>query len=144
MKTNKLYSYLLVSIQFCSIFFIIVLNISLFKNGIVLFFLIVGLAIGLNAIKTNKDFNIIPEIKNQACLVTHGIYRYIRHPMYFSLIVAFFGFFIYADIITKLLYMILFLVLFLKAKKEEKLWHHYDKCYEEYKRKTKMFIPFIL
>jgi protein-S-isoprenylcysteine O-methyltransferase Ste14 len=122
----------------------IVLNLSFLKNFTVLFFLILGIAIGLNAIKTNKDFNIIPEIKNEACLVTHGIYKYVRHPMYFSLMVAFFGFFIFGDFKTKLFYIIMFLAVFLKAKKEEKLWQNLDKCYEEYKRKTKMFIPFFL
>jgi protein-S-isoprenylcysteine O-methyltransferase Ste14 len=116
----------------------------LFKNYIVIFLLICGGIIGLIAITTNKEFNVIPEIKDEACLVTHGIYKYIRHPMYFSLTVAFFGFFIFGDLITKLFYIIMFLALYLKAKKEEILWQKHDKCYIEYKQKTKMFIPFLL
>ena len=144
MLQSRLYSYLLVTIQFGSIGAMLLLQWELLKNPIVSLLLLAGLAVGLYAIYCNKNFNIIPEIKEEACLVRHGIYNYIRHPMYFSLMLAFFGFFIFGDEEIKLLYLLLLSVLYLKADKEEKLWHCHSEEYAAYKQKTKMFIPFVL
>ncbi len=103
-----------------------------------------GIAVGLWAVKLQKRFNIIPEIHCDAELITDGIYAYIRHPMYFSLLLAYFGLFIFGDIMTKIAYLALFGVLYLKAKKEEALWCFQTKAYEDYKQKTKMFIPYLV
>ncbi len=139
---DRLYSYILVSIQFLSLGAMVFFDYSLLKDPFALTLLIIGLGVGLYAIYCNKKFNIIPEINEEACLVTHGIYRYVRHPMYFSLLVAFFGFFLLGSLVTKALYIILIIVLYLKARKEERLWHCKDDAYADYKRQTKMFIPF--
>lgn len=106
-------------------------------------FLIVGLGIGLTAIGDMKKFNIIPEIHCEASLVKHGIYRYVRHPMYFSLLVAFFGFFLFGGVVTKFFYITMFIAVFLKAKKEERLWCEKESEYERYKKETKMLVPYI-
>ena len=144
MRSSKLYSYLLVAIQFGSIGGMIWLDYRLLANPVVLLFLLAGLAVGLYAIYCNKNFNIIPEIKEDACLVRHGIYRYIRHPMYFSLMVSFFGFLLFGSQESRMLYLLLLTVLYLKADKEEKLWHCRDKEYAKYMQETKMFIPYLL
>ncbi len=142
---NKAYSYLLVALQFGAIGLMLYSDhMLLFHNPLVAVMLLAGLGIGLSAVLTNRKFNIIPEINEEACLVTHGIYRYVRHPMYFSLLVAFFGFFIFGSLVSKAAYVLLIVVLFLKAKKEERLWHCKDEEYARYKRRTKMFIPFVL
>ena len=144
MQSSKLYSYLLVAIQFGSIGGMIWLDFKLLTHPLVLLFLVAGLAVGLYAIYCNKNFNIIPEIKEDACLVRHGIYRYIRHPMYFSLMVSFFGFLLFGSGESRLLYLLMLTALYLKADKEEKLWHCHDKEYARYKEQSKMFIPFVL
>ncbi len=144
MQSSKLYSYLLVAIQFGSIGGMLLLDYRLLANPLVLLFLISGLAVGLYAVYCNKNFNIIPEIKEDACLIRHGIYRYIRHPMYFSLMVSFLGFALFGSDESRMLYLLLLTVLYLKADKEEKLWHCKDEEYTRYKQKTKMFIPFLL
>ena len=144
MQSSKLYSYLLVSIQFSSIGVMLWLDYKLLANPLALLFLAVGLTIGVYAIYCNKNFNIIPEIKEDACLVRHGIYRYIRHPMYFSLMVGFFGFFLLGSSQSRIFYLLMLTALYLKADKEEKLWHCHDEEYARYKERTKMFIPFIL
>jgi len=144
MRSSKLYSYLLVAIQFGSIGGMLILDYRLLREPIVLLFLLCGLAVGLYAIYCNKNFNIIPEIKENACLVRHGIYRYIRHPMYFSLMVSFFGFVLFGSGASRIMYFLMLTVLYLKADKEEKLWHSHDQEYAKYKEKTKMFIPFVL
>ena len=144
MQSSKLYSYLLVAIQFGSIGGMLWLDFKLLAHPLVLLFLVAGLAVGLYAIYCNKNFNIIPEIKENACLVRHGIYRYIRHPMYFSLMVSFFGFLLFGSQESRILYLLLLTVLYLKADKEEKLWHCRDEEYARYKEETKMFIPFLI
>jgi protein-S-isoprenylcysteine O-methyltransferase Ste14 len=122
----------------------VLLEYPLFKNLFVDLFFILGSIVGLTAITTNKEFNIIPEIKENACLITHGIYRYVRHPMYTSLIVMFFGFFLFGSLLAKFFYLLLLSVLYLKATKEEKLWHCEDPKYAKYKNSSKMFLPFLV
>jgi len=90
------------------------------------------------------NFNITPEIKDNAKLIQSGPYRYIRHPMYFALIFGVFGlllkFFSYINLIA---FFLLILAVTLKAKKEERLWLQHHSEYEEYLQNTKMIIPFI-
>jgi protein-S-isoprenylcysteine O-methyltransferase Ste14 len=47
-----------------------------------------GLILGLWALNHNKrgNFNIQPKLKDGCHLVTSGAYKYIRHPMYTSVI----------------------------------------------------------
>lgn len=143
MQSSKLYSYLLVSLQFGSIGGMLWFDWEILKKPIVLLLMSGGLGIGLYAVYCNKNFNIIPEIKKSACLVRHGIYHYIRHPMYFSLMIAFLGFLLFGNEQSRILYLLLLTVLYLKADKEERLWSCHDEEYTDYKQRTKMFIPFI-
>ena len=78
-------------------------------------------------------------------LVTSGVYRYIRHPFYSSLLFLAWGiFFKRITWIGLLLALLATIFLFLTAKKEEKenIEFFGDK-YQEYMTHTKMFIPFI-
>jgi len=116
-------------------------------------FLYVGLAvmafggvIGLLAIKEqgSGNFNIRPDIKEGCSLVTTGIYAYVRHPMYLSVLVMMFGFvLIYPLPYEMVLYFVLLLVLVTKMLYEEKLWACHDAKYLEYKKRVKRLIPFI-
>ncbi|MEW5881144.1 MAG: methyltransferase [Pseudomonadota bacterium] len=47
-------------------------------------------AVGIAALAANRpgNFNIRPEVKDGARLVTHGIYSRVRHPMYASVLLA--------------------------------------------------------
>lgn len=113
--------------------------------GIILF--LVGLSIGLWALNHNKrgNFNIQPKLKEGCRLVTTGIYRYIRHPMYTSVITMMLGVLVSTPTLTEVVFfLLLILVLVLKAKREEALWCMHDQAYLEYKSKTKLFIPYIL
>lgn len=144
---NKLYSYILVFMQFALIMALLYINQSIFNNLLSLFISSIGFFFGVYAIYCNSlsNFNIIPEIKDEALLIKTGAYKYIRHPMYFAVFLIMLGVVITnISYINFVLYMFLILTLFLKAKKEEKLWINRIKEYEKYKSKTKMFIPFIL
>ena len=86
------------------------------------------------------------EFGNTISLVQEGIYRYIRHPMYGSLLFLTFGaMFKYISIITVSLAVLTLVFLIFTAKIEEKeniKYFGFD--YEEYMKKTKMFIPFVI
>ncbi|WP_263832613.1 methyltransferase family protein [Sulfurospirillum oryzae] len=144
---SKSYSYILVSLQF------IFIAILLIKHGLhipsifplLLFF--IGACFGIYALQYNKlgNFNITPEIKANASLITTGAYRYIRHPMYFSVLVIMLGVVVSKPTLLSLfIYALLVVTLFLKAQKEEMLWMEQSNEYKNYRQKTKRIIPFVL
>ena len=92
-----------------------------------------------------KNINIIPEIKEDAVLITTGAYAYIRHPMYFSVLIMMLGV-VVADVnmISMGLYLLLIIILLLKAHKEEKLLMEKSEAYRAYRQRTKSIIPFIV
>ena len=113
--------------------------------GILVF--LIGATVGLFALFRNKlgNFNIQPKMKENAKLITTGIYAYIRHPMYLSVLLMMLGVFISSPSKIEALFLcLLTIVLVLKAKKEESLWSKKSQEYVEYKKRTKLFIPFIL
>jgi len=91
------------------------------------------------------NFNIVPEIKEGCSLITTGPYRFIRHPMYTSVLLVGLGALSYGFAIFKLgLMLALIIVMALKARREEKYWCESSDEYRSYQKKTKMFIPFVL
>jgi protein-S-isoprenylcysteine O-methyltransferase Ste14 len=79
-------------------------------------------------------------------LITSGFYRYIRHPLYLSLILGGFGVMM-KDLkwLSVILALINLLALYLTAKVEEKeMIKRFGQDYEEYMCTTKMFIPYVL
>ncbi len=85
------------------------------------------------------------KFENTANLVKDGVYKYIRHPMYSSLLFLSLGaMFKNISIFTILLEILILLFLFLTAKFEEKEnLEFFGEAYKEYMTETKMFIPFI-
>ena len=108
--------------------------------------LIIGIIIGLLAIKEHKrgNFNIRPDIKENCELVTSGIYTYVRHPMYLSVLVSMFGvaviYFTYYEFV---LFIMLLVTLLVKLFYEESLWKCHSPDYIEYLQRTKRLIPFV-
>ena len=90
------------------------------------------------------NFNVVPEIREHAKLVITGPYQYVRHPMYSALILFMAGIILHSfSWLNLLFFSIMIVAVALKALKEEKLWHHHDRAYEAYYKKTKMIIPYI-
>lgn len=79
-------------------------------------------------------------------LVVSGMYRYVRHPLYFALIVLFIGFaLLYPDFRTWVLVIAMLIYIVVGSKLEErKLTQRYGKAYKDYCRKTKRWIPFVI
>ncbi len=144
---KKLYSYTLVTSQFVLIGILLFHSKSIFSSFLALFIFMCGAIIGIYALWTNnlKNINIIPEIKEDAVLITTGAYTYIRHPMYFSVLVMMLGVVVLEwSLFKTLLYVLLTMVLLLKAKKEEMLWIEKSEAYKDYRKKTKSIIPFVV
>lgn len=85
------------------------------------------------------------ELEKTTILVTEGVYRYIRHPLYSSLFVLGWGIFfkspswlggVLAAAGT------IFLVLTARAEEGENI-RFFGAAYQEYMKRTKMFIPFL-
>jgi len=84
-------------------------------------------------------------IENTTSLVQTGIYRYVRHPLYLSLILGSAGVFLkQIDLFTTILFGISLISIYLTAKFEEaENQLKFGVNYTQYIQKTKMFIPFI-
>ena len=105
-----------------------------------------SLVIGFFAIMKNKigNFNIRPTIKDDSILITNGIYAYIRHPMYLSVLLLMLSILIISfSIIQLCLYLLLFVTLIYKLKYEENLWRNNSIEYSKYMDTTKRLIPYI-
>jgi protein-S-isoprenylcysteine O-methyltransferase Ste14 len=85
------------------------------------------------------------QFENSTHLVETGIYRFIRHPMYGSLMMLGLGiFFKRVTALTSVVALVVVLALVLTALIEEgEMRARFGEEYEVYKRKTKRFIPFL-
>jgi len=109
-------------------------------------FLVLGLGVGLLAILKHplNNFNIRPDIKENCLLMTDGIYAYMRHPMYFSVIVSMLGILLLKfSVLELVLYTLLVVNMLVKMFYEESLWNCEGKEYSEYSKNTKRLIPYI-
>jgi protein-S-isoprenylcysteine O-methyltransferase Ste14 len=80
-----------------------------------------------------------------SALVTTGIYRYIRHPLYSSLVLLVWGIFFKVPSLPGIALTLTatgFLILTAKADEAE-CTRFFGSDYSEYMKKTKMFIPFV-
>jgi len=140
-------SKILVFIQFFVIFLMILplgQETRYFEFG--MFFIVVGAIIGALALTKNKlgNFNITPDIREECILVTDGIYKYIRHPMYTSVLTMMFGLaFMYLSWYEIVLFFILFINLLVKMFYEERLWHCEGEEYLEYTKSTSRLVPLV-
>jgi len=144
---GKIYPKLLVLLQFGIIGLMVLFSHGVLSSVLGIAIFLFGLILGLWAIDHNKrdNFHIQPNLKDSCQLITTGAYRYIRHPMYTSVITMMFAVLVATPTLIELLFFTtLIVVLVLKAKREEILWCGHDEAYIEYKKRTKLFIPYIL
>ncbi|WP_321324405.1 isoprenylcysteine carboxylmethyltransferase family protein [Thiomicrorhabdus sp.] len=139
-------SFSLVTLQF-GLIALLLLQLPLSLNTFVLIVEAIAVFIGLWAVQAMHlgHFNIVPDPMPDIELVTDGPYRFIRHPMYFS-IVLFFLPLVILDLswIGLSLFGALFITLFIKLTYEESLLIEKLPHYQIYQERTKKIIPFIL
>ena len=86
-------------------------------------------------LQLNTSLSPFPAPKKDAKLVTDGIYKYMRHPIYIGILLLCFGISLFQQDISKLLVSILLSLLFyFKSSYEETLLvEKYGSAYEEYR-----------
>jgi len=103
-----------------------------------------AVALGLWTLFHNRpgNFNIRPEPKTSARLVTSGPYRYLRNPMYSALLLfAAAEVIAYRDAWKIACWFLLALVLLGKAMLEERWLRAHFPAYADYARRVRRFIP---
>lgn len=146
MKVKKLYPYLLVTFQMCSLFFIAVSASVISNNSAGMLVEATGIFLAIHAIYIVKlsNVNITPTVKKDSELVTSGPYRIIRHPMYIAQIIAVIPLIIdYFSWYRLLAFTVLLITLLIKIQYEEKQLVAHFPSYSDYKKKTYKLIPYI-
>ena len=146
-KTSNDYIY--VGIQFILFtVYIIPVTFVTFASGTIIsiisvILIVLGLLMGLlSVIQLNKNLSPFPSPINGGELIDTGIYNYIRHPIYTSILSTLFGYGLYSASGYKILLTIALLVLFFyKSKYEEKKLSSVFYSYPDYMKRTGRFLP---
>lgn len=123
----------------------------LLNNGMIeylgLLLIGMGVVLRLAVIKAlGRFFTADVTIRQDHRLKKDGFYKYLRHPSYSASLLSFIGFGVSLNnLVSLLIVFILILTAFsFRIKIEEKtLTEHFGTEYEDYKKSTKRFIPFI-
>ena len=108
---------------------------------------LLGLGITIWARRTlARNWNVDVVFKEDHELITHGPYRYARHPIYTGLLTMFLGTAVARGRIDGFLAVVFCLLSFwIKLKQEEKLMlQHFPDSYPDYKQRVKALVPFVL
>ncbi len=135
-----------VVIQFGAIFFLIgnaqLNNFNIISTTLLILSLLIGLIAFVNMKISN--LNITPALKEDHQLITVGIYNYIRHPMYTSVMLACLGLLLTnITLVSQMVMLVLIIDLFLKSNLQERLLSKRFSYYKNHQKKTGKFLPFI-
>jgi protein-S-isoprenylcysteine O-methyltransferase Ste14 len=98
--------------------------------------------VGLGMLQLNKNLSPFPTPKKDSALITSGLFKYVRHPIYTGILIAAFFLAFYLHSGYKFIVFLLLLILFYyKSKYEEKALLQKFPEYESYKANTGRFIP---
>lgn len=90
------------------------------------------------------NFNIAPDFKPGAIFVNKGPYKFIRHPIYTTVLLSILCLVInYFSVLRLSIFIFLSITLIMKITFEEKILSDKFDSYREYKIKTKKLIPYI-
>ncbi|WP_447969976.1 methyltransferase family protein [Nitrospira sp. M1] len=139
-------STLLVGVQFVCIGIIVLTGPIIVSTGWLLALEIAGFVVGLWAFQamTVKNLHVFPEVHERSVLVTHGPYRFIRHPMYTALLLCTFAMILNEFSMLRLIVWLgLGIDLIAKLTYEETLLVQHFQEYSDYQRQTARLVPFI-
>ncbi|KUJ71317.1 isoprenylcysteine carboxylmethyltransferase family protein [Thiomicrospira sp. WB1] len=142
---HPLISYTLVGVQFATMGGLLLTG-PWIHSGWEFIFQILGIGLGLWAVQTMHlgHFNIIPDPRPDSKLVQAGPYRWLRHPMYTSILLFFTPLVIVAPTPLRwALLSLLLLDLLLKLHYEEALLKERFADYPDYQQRTHKLMPFI-
>jgi protein-S-isoprenylcysteine O-methyltransferase Ste14 len=104
---------------------------------------ILGFTVVLVALfNLDKSLTAFPTPKNNSELITSGLYKYVRHPIYTGILLTVFGYSIYSMSISRLTVSLLLSILFyFKTNYEEQKLSDKYTVYQAYKLKVGRFLP---
>lgn len=147
---NPLFSYSLVTLQFAFIgilLYLLFIQTPYVANGIALTLQILSTFIALWAalhLQKKGRFNIVPDPRPDCLLVDTGPYKYVRHPMYLSILLFFITTIAFQPTPDNMLTLVLLAaILVYKLNYEEQLLTQQVMGYRKYQHQTKKLIPFI-
>jgi protein-S-isoprenylcysteine O-methyltransferase Ste14 len=97
-------------------------------------------------LKHREDDSQLLAFEKTSTLITTGVYHYIRHPLYCSLLLLAWGLFFKSPTWSGVLLVMagtLFLIATAKADEAECI-RFFGSSYQEYMKRTKMFVPFLV
>ena len=106
---------------------------------------ILGIIIALiAAINLGKNLTPLPRPKDNAELVQAGLYRWVRHPIYFGVIVLSLGWGLIQQSTLVWLYVLIIAIFFdIKSRKEEQWLVERFPAYTDYQGRVRKLIPWI-
>ena len=95
-------------------------------------------------LRLGRNLTPLPHPKDSCELVEHGLYAWVRHPIYCGIILAAFGWALYVQGVLSLLWAALLVVFFdIKSRREEAWLAARFPAYADYRRRVRKLIPFI-
>ena len=119
------------------------------SNGLLLWFgygiFILGTVIALMAaINLGKNLTPLPRPKDNAELIQDGLYRFVRHPIYFGVIVLSVGWGLIQQSTLVWLYILIITIFFdIKSRKEEQWLVERFSAYVDYQGRVRKLIPWV-
>ena len=96
------------------------------------------------AINLGKNLTPLPRPKENAELVQGGLYRLVRHPIYFGVIVLSIGWGVIQQSMLVWLYVFMIAIFFdIKSRKEERWLVEQFSAYAGYQRRVRKLIPWV-
>lgn len=103
-----------------------------------------GLLVSAGLFSLGHNLTAVPRPKEDAHMVEHGAYRWVRHPIYSGIIFGAFGLGLLRGGWLALLYvLVLFLFFDIKSRREEEWLREKYAGYAEYQTRVRKLIPFL-
>ena len=105
--------------------------------------MVTGFLLGIISVyQLNRNLTPFPKPKSNAELVTKGLYKHIRHPIYTGILLFLFGFALFNESLYRIIITAILLLLFyFKSKYEEQQLTVKYSDYPSYKKTTGRFLP---
>ncbi len=115
-------------------------------STVALIVFVLGVVVGLYTIMHNRigTFNVAPPLRPNTKLITTGPYRFVRHPMYLSVILVLLGLSLHATTPVAWAGMLVSTnAMYQKSRIEEQLLLERFPEYAAYRASTKRLLPFL-